>query len=56
MPVAGPRALVACEIFSDELCAAFSPAWGEVETVWLPAALHTNIMLLEDELEKNYHH
>ncbi len=52
MSVPGPKALVACEIFSDELRAVFSPARGKVETIWLPAALHTNILLLEDELKR----
>ncbi len=52
MHVCGPRALVAYEIFSDELRAVFSPDRHEIEIVWMPAALHTNITLLEGELER----
>jgi hypothetical protein len=52
LSISGRRALVACDIFSDELQAVFSPDWGEIEIVWLPVALHTNIPLLEGELEQ----
>ena len=48
----GRKALVACEIFKDELQAVFAPRPNNTHMVWLPAALHTDIHLLESKLEE----
>lgn len=46
------KALVACEIFKDELQAVFAPRPNTTHIVWLPAALHTDIDMLESKLEE----
>lgn len=46
-----PTTLVACEIFADELPALAAARDPDLEVVWLPAALHTDIDRLKVEIE-----
>lgn len=49
--IASRKTIVACEVFADELQAVLSPEW-DVDLLWLPAALHTDIGRLERDIER----
>jgi len=51
MIIPARKTIVACEIFTDELRAILPPE-GDIDLVWLPVALHTDIGRLEREIER----